>query len=1251
MLFSLQYASAKSWIDSGLEVDTLVGHSFGQLTALCVAGSLSLADGLRLVSTRSRLIQNRWGSENGIMLSIEAELCEVEKLLELAKNRNPSCTVDIACYNGPRSFVTAGNRASIEAVEETLEFSGSTMRLKAKRLKNSHAFHSRLVDGITSGLLEVAKSLEFKKPSIHIETCSKSQNWSEVDARKIVQHTREPVYFHDAIERIAGRLRSAIWLEASSEGPIIPMIRRVLTIDSSTEHFFQPLDLGGSNALSNLAKITRNLWGAGSNVQFWPFHRIQKDAFAWVDLPSYQFERMRHWMEYKTRVESNSEATMPSLKKQLDLLQLVEDHDGDSDEALFSIDPTNQTFRHLAQGHAVLDHGLCPASLYFEMAVRGARALTGPESSKLVPHIQELKISSPIGLNPAGSLFLLLSKNQTTNDKWRFSFFSRDPEGGIESVVHASGLISLLTFRSSLAASRFRSLKRLVKSSRCKEISNSLDSNGLLGPAVYEVFRNVVNYADYYRGVKRVFAKDCEVVGYVSIPKTQSPDPMLGCCDPIAIDNFLQVAGIHINCLSGRKADEVFMCTAIGGLLMSEDFMKSKTTQRSWIVYSNFESSSKNRRGNDIFVLDSDSEELVLTIMDAQFVGVPFQTLSTTLSRLDGAQQYKRPDETERKKQLATVEDSVDTPHMMDSGQSQHASYEKIDAFGSKDSQHDQAQTVEKVQRMFNEILEIPTSEIQPDSVLGDLGVDSLMITEVLGEIKQGFNVSISAAEFQGFSTVQSLCDHLQPPSSSAPLSTNTSSSASTSSSESSDLSSSLTSGSSTPLSLEKRDYHVNFIHGRSGGPNFASLAYESFIKKKSTYDSVAGETNFIGFCDSVYPGQAELVVAYVVEAFAALGCAIASLLPEQHLPDINYSPKHSKVVKQLYQILQDANLIAGTAGDFRRTNKDAPKTSSMALQAVLVKKFPQHASEHELLHMTGQKLADCLTERADPLGILFRDANARRLMQDVYKNAPMFKTGTILLAQYLVDVFCNVGRGREIRVLELGAGTGGTTSYLIEKLASCGQKFRYTFTDISSSLVAAAKKKFRNYDFMEYALVDIEQTPPPQTLLGQYDIIISTNCIHATRDLSLSCTNIRKMLCPDGVLCLVELTQNLFWFDLVFGLLEGWWLFNDGREHVLANEKLWRLSLERAGFEWVDWSQGDSSESRILRVITASASKTISCSTETRQSDPGDCKITQETVVFKEEIGAKLHADIYYPEHTCDPSATLPVGTDPLPK
>ena len=89
---------------------------------------------------------------------------------------------------------------------------------------------------------------------------------------------------------------------------------------------------------------------------------------------------------------------------------------------------------------------------------------------------------------------------------------------------------------------------------------------------------------------------------------------------------------------------------------------------------------------------------------------------------------------------------------------------------------------------------------------------------------------------------------------------------------------------------------------------------------------------------------------------------------------------------------------------------------------------------------------------------------------------------------------------------------------------------------------------------------LDIEK-PPSEKLLGRFHVILSTNCIHATKNLAASCANARKMLRAGGFLALVETTHRLFWMDLVFGLLEGWWLFNDGRKHCLADLKFWKDS------------------------------------------------------------------------------------------
>lgn len=95
MLFSLQFSSARCWLDSGLKVDTLIGHSFGQLTALCIADSISCKDAMHLVSGRAWLVQEKWGQEPGAMLSVEGDRKDVEDMVGLV-NSQMAFRVDFA---------------------------------------------------------------------------------------------------------------------------------------------------------------------------------------------------------------------------------------------------------------------------------------------------------------------------------------------------------------------------------------------------------------------------------------------------------------------------------------------------------------------------------------------------------------------------------------------------------------------------------------------------------------------------------------------------------------------------------------------------------------------------------------------------------------------------------------------------------------------------------------------------------------------------------------------------------------------------------------------------------------------------------------------------------------------------------------------------------------------------------------------------------------------------------------------------
>ena len=207
------------------------------------------------------------------------------------------------------------------------------------------------------------------------------------------------------------------------------------------------------------------------------------------------------------------------------------------------------------------------------------------------------------------------------------------------------------------------------------------------------------------------------------------------------------------------------------------------------------------------------------------------------------------------------------------------------------------------------------------------------------------------------------------------------------------------------------------------------------------------------------------------------------------------------------------------------RSKTPIDNTSSKTVLQKLLQAFPHHASEHTLLNVTGSKLAECLTGATDPLQLLFRSKENKQLLEDVYTNGPMYAAITKLLASFLERVY---SIGGTFHILELGGGTGGTTKYIIDFLVKHEISFTYTFTDISASLVTAAKKKFGGRAFVDFLVLDVEKMPPAN-LLNKFHTIISTNCIHATRNLQASTTNIRHMLRPDGFVSLVEFTRNLF--------------------------------------------------------------------------------------------------------------------------
>ncbi|KAK2029121.1 hypothetical protein LX32DRAFT_617722 [Colletotrichum zoysiae] len=1301
MLLSLQISCAQSWIDSGLLVDTLIGHSFGQLTALCIAGSLDLHDTFRLVAGRARLLRDSSAilQDRGAMLAVKCDAADLDDIVTGVRMTAAGHRVDIACYNGPRNFVLAGDVASIAAATNRCRLNG---RVKTTKLQNDHAYHSYLTDAILPDLRELAASVTVRPPRIRVETCTADASWpSSFGPDEIVEHTRQPVFFDQAVARIAARLPSAVWLEAGSATPIIPMTRRVLSSTTTTTKtttqinprsadVFIPVQLGTTvDAAAQLAEATCDLWTAGSAAQYWLFHsssghRYQED----FNVPPYQFEKSSHWLPFEALVPAPPE-TEPETHFPPGFVTRV--HPGDAavpGEHLFVVDTQEPLFQLAARGHAVTGQSICPASMFVEMVARATmlvpkKPLTrrGGGGGAQVPSLSDLTMSAPLGIGNSQTTVIRL--RETGPDAWAFAIISQasasDPRGATQ---HASGTFAWTGADDAAAAKRLQLLGRLGSSQLKTATSSATSTAAISGAMVYKWFAEVVDYADYYRGVQSVSADDGNrAVGRVAMP-ARRPPPLAdaGVCDPITLDNFLQVAGIHCNCLSDRDKAAVLMCTSVDEIVFSPNFLAAdkRSDDDEWVVYTRFDDDPKQpkTRTNDIFVCEAASGNIVVAVLGATFHSVPFRSLAKSLGRLNAVLPESVPVLQSTKPVMPDLDDAAaDSGYSSTDLVSQASDVDKTEThvsvfLSAAGDDHDTAasstttttaatfvDTLAKVRALLSDMIEIPVDEVTPVTTLEELGIDSLLVTEVLAEIQKQFGVQLSQEQFAGCDHVRDVATLLQP----------VAAAAADADFDADEAHVTVKTPAMPPSVSHGSSSIATYPHPKQtpGLPNLASIGHDAFTRCLSSYDTHADAAAYTDFYSRVFPIQSELVVQYVLTAFAQLGCDLARLGPGDILPAVAHQQKHSKGVTQLHQILVDAGLAtkdgfphAGAGSTtYRRTAMPLPTTPAPVLMERLLQQFPQHASETKLLYSTGSRLAECLTGRVEPVSLIFQDAAARALLADVYTNAPMFKTGTLQLAEYLSSIVSALaGKGRRpLRILELGAGTGGTTKSVIETLIAiapaggAAANFTYTFTDLSSSLVAAARRRFAQWSsFMEYKVVDVEKDPAPE-FLGAYDVILSTNCIHATRDLVASTGNIRRMLRPDGLLCLVELTRNLYWFDLVFGLLEGWWLFEDGRQHALAGEERWEQALRKAGFEWVDWSRSSTRESETLRVITASAHNPVPAKAPAPAPvlahNPSTTQQGVQTILFKDVDGVQLHADIYYPEAAVASGRKLPVA------
>jgi len=203
-----------------------------------------------------------------------------------------------------------------------------------------------------------------------------------------------------------------------------------------------------------------------------------------------------------------------------------------------------------------------------------------------------------------------------------------------------------------------------------------------------------------------------------------------------------------------------------------------------------------------------------------------------------------------------------------------------------------------------------------------------------------------------------------------------------------------------------------------------------------------------------------------------------------------------------------------------------------------------------------------------DPLEAIFPEGSLTTA-EHLYQDSPSYRIYNILAEKSVAAALERLPHDRTLRVLEIGGGTGGLTGCVLRSLPR--ERTEYVFSDVTQLLTSHAEQKFRDYPFVQYRVLDIESDPIAQGYEPHsFDLVLASDVLHATRGLRESLSHIKQLLASDGMLLLLELTHPPRWLVLVFGLLKGWWRFEDfdvRPKDPCISQHAWRQLLLEQGF------------------------------------------------------------------------------------
>lgn len=598
----------------------VIGHSLGEYPALFFAGVLSVIDMFFLVINRAEILQKKCTVYTHAMLAIGAAADSLGPFL------TPGLvSYEIACINSPDSTVSSGTAEDIKLLKVRLD----TGNIKATILKVPFAFHSPQMDSVSNGFESVARNVRFTRPNVPVAstlTASLISTEGVFSANYLARQTRNKLNFLGALEACRSSDitdERTLWIENGPSPVCLGVVRAAIKLALAMA---LPSVRPKEDCWKTLSKSIANAYNGGSDVLWFNYHKEYENALRLLRLSSYAFDLKDYWIQNeggKKVKPSNGTATPTFSTTCLPHLE-SETYSKESASVTFVSNAAEPNLYDAIQGHLVNNVGLCPSSVYADMAFTAASYIYSkvkPSAPVTAMDVAGMKVFHPLVVLPKQTQQLIKvsvvwSAASNTTD------ISYTSEEGIEWKDHAHCTVRYgdgNEWKAEWARNAYLVQSRATALVESAKVGLT---HRILRPMVYKLFSSLVVYDEKYQDLTDVFMDNNLHEASANVKFDNSSSNGIFTYSPYWIDSIVHLAGFVLNGHCTTPEDKVYISHGWKSLQIAGTLSEEK----SYSSYVRMQpvTGSRGVMAGDVYVFEG--EEII-----AMCTGLKFQELKKSV--------------------------------------------------------------------------------------------------------------------------------------------------------------------------------------------------------------------------------------------------------------------------------------------------------------------------------------------------------------------------------------------------------------------------------------------------------------------------------------------------------------------------------------------------------------------------------------------------------------------------------------------